>query len=94
MLPRRASRECLHAARHPAALGRGRPRRLGAPLQRGHRGGPEGLDLLGRGRRAGGCIQDPRLTKWLTDRMTQDASILKEQRKAAEERVLARGGKK
>ena len=41
-----------------------------------------------------GAIIDPELLKWIANRASQDSAILKEQRKAAEEAVLARKGKK
>ncbi|CAE8641626.1 unnamed protein product, partial [Polarella glacialis] len=44
--------------------------------------------FLGRNRRTGGAIISPALIKWVADKAAQDSSILKEQRKAAEERAI------
>ena len=45
---------------------------------------------LGRSRRTGGAIISPDLVKWVADKAARDSAILKEQRKAAEERALQR----
>jgi len=50
--------------------------------------------FLGRIRRTGGCIIDPNLLKWVAERASRDSQILKEQRKAAEERALLKAPKK
>ena len=45
---------------------------------------------LGRQRRTGGAIISPELLKWVAESAARDSAILKEERKAAEERALAR----
>ena len=45
---------------------------------------------LGREKRTGGALVSPELTKWVADQAQRDSAILKEQRKAAEERALQR----
>jgi hypothetical protein len=45
---------------------------------------------LGRSRRTGGNLLSPELQKHIADKASRDTSILKEQRKAAEERALTR----
>ena len=45
---------------------------------------------LGRTRRTGGAIMCPELLKWVAESAARDSAILKEERKAAEERALAR----
>ncbi len=50
--------------------------------------------FIGRARRVGGCIIDPSLLKWVSERAARDSQILKEQRKLAEERALKSGPKK
>jgi hypothetical protein len=45
---------------------------------------------LGRTRRTGGALVCPDLVKWVAERAGADSNILKEQRKAAEERRLAK----
>ena len=52
---------------------------------------PDGAEyFLGRAKRTGGALISPELTKWVAERAQRDSQILKEQRKAAEERSLAR----
>ena len=52
-----------------------------------------GMDFfLGRTKRSGGALVSPELTKWVASKAAQESSVLKEQRKAAEEQKLARGG--
>ena len=46
--------------------------------------------FLGRPRRTGGAIIHPELLKWVAEKAQKDSAIFKEQRKAAEERALAR----
>ena len=48
---------------------------------------------LARTRKTGGALQAPALTKYISDRASAEGSV-KEQRKAAEERSLARPKKK
>ena len=50
--------------------------------------------FLARAKRSGGALIAPELIKWVADRAARDSAILKEQRKAAEERALARAPKK
>ncbi|CAK0852610.1 unnamed protein product, partial [Prorocentrum cordatum] len=45
---------------------------------------------LSRTRRTGGAIVSPELLKWAAESAARDSAILKEERKAAEERALAR----
>ncbi len=53
--------------------------------------------FLGRHKRTGGALICPDLLKWVSERASRDANILKEQRKVTEERALAKpknkGGK-
>ena len=49
---------------------------------------------LGRTRRTGGAITSPELQKWVAKSAARDSAILKEERKAAEERAFARAPKK
>ena len=49
---------------------------------------------LGRTRRTGGAIISPELLKWVAESAARDSAILKEERKAAEERALQRAPKK
>ena len=49
---------------------------------------------LGRPRRTGGALVSPELMKWVAEKASKDSAVLKEQRKAAEERALARNPKK
>ncbi len=44
--------------------------------------------FLGRSRRTGEALVVPELLKWVSERGARDSQILKEQRKAAEERAL------
>ena len=44
--------------------------------------------FLGRHRRTGGALVHPELLKWVSEKAQKDSLILKEQRKAAEERAL------
>jgi hypothetical protein len=44
--------------------------------------------FLGRSRRTGGALVCPALTKWGAEKASADSAILKEQRKATEERAL------
>ena len=44
--------------------------------------------FLGRTRQTGGALVDPELQKWVAERASRDSAVLKEQRKAAEERAL------
>ena len=60
--------------------------------KQGHSGGSE--HFLGRHRRLGGALICPTLLRWVSDQSMKDSQILKEQRKAAEEKALLRGGKK
>ena len=46
--------------------------------------------FLGRSKRTGGALISPELLKWVSDKAAQESAVLKEQRKAAEERALAR----
>lgn len=46
--------------------------------------------FLGRTRRSGGALIAPELLKWVSEKAARDSAVLKEQRKAAEERALAR----
>jgi hypothetical protein len=48
---------------------------------------------LGRTRRTGGALICPALTKWVAEQATADSAILKEQRRAEEERKAQRGKK-
>ena len=48
---------------------------------------------LGRSKKTGGALQSPALARWVADRAQRGSAIMKEQRKAAEERSLARSGK-
>ena len=50
--------------------------------------------FLGRTRRTGGALISPELLKWVAEQASKDSAILKETRKAAEERALARAPKK
>ena len=43
---------------------------------------------LGRSRRTGGALVCPALTKWVAEKASSDSAILKEQRKATEERKI------
>ena len=45
---------------------------------------------LGRPKKTGGALVSPDLLKWVTERASREGAILKEQRKAAEERALVR----
>ena len=45
---------------------------------------------LGRARKARGALQDPKLAKFIAGRAAVGAAVLKETRKAAEEKRLAR----
>ena len=46
--------------------------------------------FLGRGKKTGGALVCPELTRWVAEKSAKDSMILKEQRKAAEERSLAK----
>ena len=46
--------------------------------------------FLGRSKRTGGALISPDLLKWVSDKAAQESAVFKEQRKAAEERSLAR----
>ena len=46
--------------------------------------------FLGRPKRTGGALIAPELLQWVADKASKDSAILKEQRKAAEERALLR----
>jgi hypothetical protein len=48
--------------------------------------------FLGRSRRTGGAVISPDLLKWVSEKAARESAILKEQRKAAEERSLLKGG--
>ncbi len=50
----------------------------------------QGYYFRGRSKLTGGAILCPALLKWISERASRDSSILKEQRKAAEEFALAR----
>jgi hypothetical protein len=54
------------------------------------KGGDSSEYYLGRSRRTGGNLLSPELQKHIADKASRDTSILKEQRKAAEERALTR----
>ena len=45
---------------------------------------------MGKPRRTGGAIQSPDLAKFIASKASQESAIMKEQRKAEEERTLAR----
>ena len=45
---------------------------------------------LGRSKKTGGALQSPVLARWVAERASRDSAIMKEQRKAAEERSLSR----
>jgi hypothetical protein len=49
--------------------------------------------FLGRQTRSGGALIHPELLKWVSEKHAKESAILKEQRKAAEERALQRGAK-
>ena len=46
--------------------------------------------FLGRTKRTGGALISPALLQWVATRASQEAAVMKETRKAAEERSLAR----
>eukprot|EP00971_Amphidinium_carterae_P190185 3774992-Amphidinium_carterae.1 len=46
--------------------------------------------FLGRSKRAGGAIVSPELLRYVAERASRDSAILKETRKASEEKALAR----
>ena len=46
--------------------------------------------FLGRTRQTGGALVSPDLLKWVAEKASRDSAVLKEQRKAAEERALAK----
>jgi hypothetical protein len=46
--------------------------------------------FMGRQKRVGGCLICPDLTEWVATKSSKDSAILKEQRKADEERALAK----
>ena len=48
---------------------------------------------LGRSKKTGGALQSPVLARWVAERASRDSAIMKEQRKAAEERSLSRNTK-
>ena len=50
--------------------------------------------FLGRTKRTGGALISPDLLKWVSEQAAKDSAILKETRKAVEERALARAPKK
>ena len=50
----------------------------------------QGEYFLGRPRRTGGALVSPELLLWVADKAQKGSAILKEQRKAAEERALLR----
>ena len=50
--------------------------------------------FLGRHRRTGGALINPELLRWVAEKAMRDSQILKEQRKAAEERSLVKPPKK
>ena len=50
--------------------------------------------FLGRTKRTGGALVCPALLEWVAKKASQESAVLKEARKAAEERALARKGDK
>ena len=54
------------------------------------RSGSNGEFFLGRSKRTGGALISPDLLKWVSGKAAQESAVPKEQRKAAEERALAR----
>jgi len=50
--------------------------------------------FLGKQSRAGGALIAPELLKWVAERAARDSAVMKEHRKAMEERALARAPKK
>ena len=49
--------------------------------------------FLGRHRRTGGALVCPALSAWVAEKAAKESAILKEQRKATEERRLLKGDK-
>ena len=56
---------------------------------------PDGSEyFVGRQKRTGGALVSPDLVKWVAEKASRESAILKESRKAAEERALVRKGAK